>query len=259
MIDGHCHLGPGLRAKAPFGPLYEGDTPEKLLGLLDRVGIQKAVVCAPTWQGGWNGEDFLDPGYEAANAAIAEAVRKYPDRLIGFGRVNPKFGGAAVRELERCFKAYGLKGLKLNNEGDGFEGTDMRLVGPLAQVCRQYRAPIFVHTGFHPCEPLLFLPLAQAFPDVNIILGHMGGRIAIDAVITAQHSPNIYLETSGETPGNIRNAVRAVGAGRVIFGTDLPYNIPEVEVRRINSIDLTEEDLRRITQENIASLLGLGA
>ena len=256
MFDAHCQLGPGLRAKSA-GALYEADTADKVLALLDGQSIERAVVFAPNWHGGWDGEDFIDPGYERANAAVADAVAQYPDRFVGFARVNPKFGGAAARELRRCFDEYGFRGLRLDNEADAFDPTDLGLVGPLAEICHDRRAPILVNTGFHPCESLLFLPLAQAYPDVNVILGHMGGRLLVDAVITAQHAPNVYLETSGQMPGYIANGVRAVGADRVLFGTDIPFNIPEVEVRRIRSIGLSEEDLAKITHGNIARLVGL--
>jgi predicted TIM-barrel fold metal-dependent hydrolase len=257
MIDAHCHFGPGLRAQAPFGPLFKADTTSDLLALLDGVGIDKAVIFAPSWNGGWDGVDFNDPSYERANAAVAEAVHAYPDRFIGFARVNPKFGSAAIRELRRCFEDYGFRGLKLDNEADGFHPTDLRLLGPLAELVRENGGPIIVHTGFHPCEPLIYLPLAQAFPDVPLILGHMGGRILIDAVITAQHASNVYLETSGQQPGYIARAVKAVGPDRVIFGTDIPYNIPVVEVERIKSIGLSPADLNKITHGTAAGLLRL--
>ena len=46
------------------------------------------VICPPRWIGG----EVFDPNYEKANIAIADAVKKHPDRLIGFGRVNPNWG-----------------------------------------------------------------------------------------------------------------------------------------------------------------------
>lgn len=259
MIDAHCHLGPGLRAQGPFGPLFDAETPERLFELIDGLGIDRSIVFAPSWQGGPAGEDFIDPGYELANEAIAAAVRDHPGRLIGFARVNPKNGSRAVRELRRCFDEYGLVGLKLDNEADGFHPTDLELLAPLIEICVQHRAPILVHTGFHPCEPLIFLPLAQAYPQLPVILGHMGGRILIDAVITAQHAPNVYLETSGQMPGYIARAVKAVGADRVIFGTDIPFNIPAVEAKRIKSVGLSDEDLTKVTESNIAKILRLGS
>jgi uncharacterized protein len=259
MFDAHCHVGPGLRARRPFGPLYEADTADKLIALLDRVGIDRAVAFAPNWEGGWDGTDFIDPGYEQANAAVAEAVRLYPKRLIGFARVNPKYGRKALAELERCFRDYGFRGLKLNNEADPFVPTDLELLEPLVSLCEEHRVPILVHTSFHPSQPLQFLPLAQAHPKVAVILGHMGGRNVIDAIIAAQNAQNLYLETSGIYPMMLDRAIRALGADRLVFGTDLPYNIPEVEVERIRNIGLSTEDQKKITDDNLAGILAAGS
>lgn len=256
MIDAHCHLGPGLRAAAPFGAVLDSDTPEKLLSLLDSCGIERAVVFAPSWRGGWDGEDFVDPTYERANAAIAEAVAAYPARLVGFGRVNPKYGKGAVTELARCFREYRFRGLKLDNEADGFDPTDLRLLSPLADLCASQRASILVHTGFHPCQPLTFLPLAQAHPEVKLILGHMGGRIVADAIITAKHAENVYLETSGLMAMNLKRAMKALEIRRFVFGTDTPYNITRVEVDRIHGLGLSEADLTAVTRDNMAAILG---
>ena len=255
IIDAHAHLGPGLRAEVPFGPLYSAEAPAELLALMDRVGISRAVVSPPNWHGGWQGEDFIDPNYERANVAIAEAVRQHAERFVGFARVNPKFGRQATIELEARLNS-GFRGLKLDNEHDGYSPTNLKLVGPLMEICAHHKAPVIVHTGFHPAEPLLFLPLARAFPNVNLILGHMGYRIVADAIIAARRSENIYLETSAQMPHSILGGVRALGVDRVVFGTDLPYTIPEVEVRRIRSIGLHDAELEKILAGNISRLLG---
>jgi uncharacterized protein len=256
IIDAHAHLGPGLKAEVPFGPLYNAETPAGLLALMDRVGIDKAVVFAPNWHGGWQGEDFTDPNYERANAAIGEAVRQHAGRFVGFARVNPKFGRQAAAELEARL-TMGFRGLKLDNEHDGYSPANMKLLGPLMEICATHTAPVIVHTGFHPAEPLIFLPLARAFPRVNFILGHMGYRIVADAIIAARRSENIYLETSAQMPHSILSGVRGLGADRVVFGTDLPYTIPEVEVRRIRSLGLHDAELEKILEGNISRLAGL--
>jgi uncharacterized protein len=256
IIDAHAHLGPGLKAEVPFGPVYNAETPTGLLALMDRVGIDKAIVFAPNWQGGWHGDDFIDPNYEQANAAIGEAVRQHAGRLVGFARVNPKFGGQATTELEARLNS-GFRGLKLDNEHDGYSPTNLQLLGPLMEICAHHAAPVIVHTGFHPAEPLLFLPLARAFPHVNFILGHMGYRIVADAIIAARRSDNLYLETSAQMPHSILGGVRGLGADRVVFGTDLPYTIPEVEMRRVRSLGLTDAELEKILAGNIRRLLRL--
>ena len=120
ILDAHTHFGPALAVDHPMGPVAPGTTAADLVAQLDGAGIDRAVVFAPNWLGGSGGTDFIDPNYEVANAAIATGVRSYPDRLVGFARVNPKLGSAAVAELERCFVEYRFQGLHLNNTNEWF-------------------------------------------------------------------------------------------------------------------------------------------
>jgi predicted TIM-barrel fold metal-dependent hydrolase len=83
----------------------------------------------------------------------------------------------------------------------------------------------------------------------------MGGRNVIDAIIAANNAPNIFLETSGIYPMMLDRAIRAVGADRLIFGTDFPYNIPEIEIERIGLMGLSEVDRTKICEGNLSQIL----
>ena len=45
------------------------------------------------------------------NDELAAACRKYPERFIGFAGIDPWKGQQAIRELERCVRELGLKGV----------------------------------------------------------------------------------------------------------------------------------------------------
>jgi len=90
-------------------------------------------------------------------------------------------------------------------------------------------------------------------------MGHMGGTFFWeDALRVAQKYPNIYLEPSGNPlPDIIQKAVRAVGAERVVFGTDMPAIHPKVERYKLDNADLTPEEKELVCSRNIARLMGL--
>ena len=253
IIDAHCHFGPGLQRRRPFGPLKELPTAEDLLMDLSEARIERAIAFAPRWQGG----DFVDPDYRQANAAIAAGFQKHPGRLVGFVRVNPKFWRAAAEQVEDAVRE-GFQGLKLDAETEAFSPLDLGLLGPLLEICQANGLPVLVHTSFHPAQPLLWLEAAAAFRQVNFILGHMGYRISLDAVIAAEHADNLYLETSGTQPSAILNVLKSLGASRMIFGTDTPFNAPQVEMDRIHSLHLAESDLERIFCGTITDLVPRG-
>ena len=75
---------------------------EELLASMDSNGIDKGVI-APVQPKTYR----LEP----QNDAVAVAQMRYPDRLIGFCRVDPRQGEDAITELRRCVLRLRLRGL----------------------------------------------------------------------------------------------------------------------------------------------------
>ena len=129
----------------------------------------------------------------------------------------------------------------------------VRLAGELG-------VPVLIHSGDDPnALPLQIGECAAACPDTNIIMGHMGGVFfAEDALRVADRRPNVYLDPSGNPrPDVVRKAVAAVGAERVVFGTDMPAMHPRVELKKIQlaGLDRAQEEL--VCWRNIARLMDL--
>lgn len=254
IIDSHMHFGPGLRYfDDSVGPLLKMYSVDDLLRIMDRSQIDVAVICPPRWFGG----EVFDPNYEKANLAIAEAAKKHPDRLIGFGRVNPNWASDAVKEVRKCLGTYGLRGIKLDPEWESFFPTNKKLVNPLLDLALEHKVPVLFYTGYYPAEPALIIELALEYPSLPIILGHMGGRLTSDAIIAARKAPNLILETSGSLY-SFWGVFKSLGLERFIFGSNCPFEFPQVQLEKLRlAPDLTREDLAKIFSENAAKLFGL--
>lgn len=250
VIDFHRNYGPGLDPAATFGPLRSYESFDELLG--DSAGgvISRYVLYAPSW----SGDAFVDPDYSRSNAVIEGVIREHGEQVTGFLRVNPKFGASAVEQVENAL-GNGFSGLKLDCEAEAFSPLDMGLLGPLLEICGQRGWPVLVRTGFHPAQPFLWLRAAKAFPNVNFVLGHMGYRVAADAFILAKNAGNVYLETSGQQPSNLRRALNAVSHDRIIFGTDAPYTDPQNEIDRLLALKPSDDVIQAICIENARRLL----
>jgi uncharacterized protein len=257
IIDAHTHFGPGVTADRPFGPVVAGSTAQDLIRQLDCAAIDRAVVFAPAWKGGTNERDFIDPNYVQANAAIAEGVRQFPDRLTGIARVNPKYGSEALAELERCFQDYGFAGLYLNNTSEWFTPLHLNLVRPLFESCARHKAIVDLHTWFYPSQAYTWINAIEAFPTVKFVLAHAGHRQWADAVIVAERCPNVFLETSLQLPATVRTLVNRIGAERVLFGTNAPYAFAELELRALRDLEFSATEFERIAGQNAADLLGV--
>jgi uncharacterized protein len=255
ILDLYTTLGPTLanHARQPLRPLADATTAERLLAILDGVAIDSCVTFAPLWRGG----PVHDPEYTDANAAVAEAVQAHPDRIIGYARVNPNYGARAVALARRCFDEYGFRGLMLDTGADNVEPSDPDLVHPLVELAAERGLPVLVESGWSPISPAVFWPLAEAFPDTPIVLAHLGGRLIDDAVGLCHHAANVYLETSDHMH-LLGQVVKAVGADRILFGSNVPFSAPEAELMKVTiRPDLTDEQKALILGGNAARLHGL--
>lgn len=189
-------------------------------------------------------------------------MRRHPDFVTGFCHLNPTLGArATVREIERCV-ALGFRGLKLeiaNNAADA-------CMRPLMEAARRHRLPVLQHAwsmtkigerAFHT-DPEDVATLAARFPDVRIIMAHLTG-CGVRGVLAVKPHRNVIVDTSGAAPetGIIEYAVSALGADRIVYGSDVPIRDFGVAIARITGSALDATAQRKILHDNAAALLGL--
>lgn len=123
---------------------------------------------------------------------------------------------------------------------------------------------------------LVFSGTMAAFPDLKIVLGNLGGTIPflagrIDQAYRSypearekldrppsEYLKNMYYETAGmPSRGALGLAIDFAGVGRVLFGSDFPQQIADVNLglRIIEEQGLDEPARQRIVGRNAAGLL----
>lgn len=226
----------------------EGATPyygvKELLALEDEAGIQKAIVM-PT------------PIFRPHNKQLAEKIQGN-DRLIGCANINPNFGEEAVEELEQAIQNWGMKSLKLMPTLHGYQ-IDGKVVYPLMERAKELGIPVNIHSGSDGCYPLQIMMLAMDFPSVPIIMDHMGYRYHVQqAIAAARKCDNIFLGTTliNSEPGMIKQAVQAVGAERIVFGSNCPTAFPIYAVQSLQRV-FADRELELILGENLAKIYGV--
>jgi predicted TIM-barrel fold metal-dependent hydrolase len=252
IIDAHGHLGTSpILQQYTFPPIscYLG---ENCVKDMDDEGIHKAVVF-PLGQSGGN--------FSESNNMIASEVRKFPNRLIGFCRVNPNFGREeCVREIRRAVKGLGLKGLKLNPYLE-WHYPNSELVHGIMEEVQRLRIPLLYHSGMtFNSSPALIGDLAADYPETKIIMAHIGNyEWAEDAIAVAKRQDNLYVDTSGVTGTFfIKKAVKILGKHRVLFGTDRPFNPAELEMSKITKYcRFSRDEKRAIFSENVSAILNI--
>lgn len=236
IIDAHTHLGnyPMFNVKL---------TADEMIKIMDEFQIQRSVVFSPL------------------NDLTLKAVKRYPERLTGFIWVNPHEGDKAVHSVTLAIKEWNFRGIKLHPLIDSYL-PDQPIVYPIMDEARKYKVPVIFHCGHPPWSlPWHFKNLADIYPDVTIILGHMGhGHIVYinGAIEVAKKCDNIILETSGmPMHAKISEAVEKVGETRVIYGSDMPFGHPSFEIKKIEAAKLSEKQKELVLGLNIKNILKL--
>ena len=134
--------------------------------------------------------------------------------------------------------------------------------------------------GFETAMCLMRLILAGVFdqyPNLKIILGHLGE--AMPFLMTRMDFPyvkpwfnpadrpplkrkpsdvmreNVFVTTSGNYfPPAFQCTLEAMGVGRILLGTDYPYEDPKECVRFIDDLPISSEDKEKINHLNAADL-----
>jgi predicted TIM-barrel fold metal-dependent hydrolase len=252
IIDADTHV-------SPTGEDTMAITYNELLRRMDRAGVAKAL----TW---------LRPPYmreiAESNAYVYEAAQKHPDRILGFGWADPRLGLDKAKEaVRRCIYDYGFYGVKLNGAQNSFYIDHPDISLPVVEEIARTGKLLAFHVGtdaYETTHPFRVAKVARIFPEVQILMVHMGGVAHHDlsnaAIEIAQECPNLTLIGSAVRTRAILKAVKLLGASRVCFGSDTPFELMHVEVAKYHALldgEVTPEEKQRIMAGNIARLMGL--
>lgn len=189
------------------------------------------------------------------NELVLSAIRSYPDRLSGMYSANPyaeNSDGAYKEALKNGFTS-----LRLNPLAHGYRVNDITLLAPLLDVCAESGTPVWIYgTADVYCAPVLFQDLAEAFPEVPMVIGYMGFNYeASSAIRIAKEYANVYLDSTAAMKQNLIRAVSDAGAEKILFGSGTPVaSYFELEINKINSVVEDSEGRECILWKNAARL-----
>jgi predicted TIM-barrel fold metal-dependent hydrolase len=245
ILDFHAHYSPVFFRYREYRL-----QPGEIIDRMDAHGVGRAVLCAAG--------EFAAIRNTEGNSAVADAVRRHPDRFTGFAAINPWWQGRAVDELKRARDEYGFAGIVLHPILQGFEANDP-LVFPLVEAAVEREMIVYV-TGGAPylAMPYKIADLAGRYPPGRFVMGHAGWDFHFDVPYCLEACPNLWAETSRNGFANLESLVRRFGSGRLIFGSDYPFSSYDSEIAKINLLPAcTDADRERIFAGNALALLGM--
>ena len=185
--------------------------------------------------------------------------------IFAFGSVFP-FSDDALSELERI-KEMGLLGVKLHPDYQGFNVDDERLK-PLYKKISELGLITIFHAGFdygfappYGATPEKMARALKWFDGTHVIAAHWGGINCNEDVIKHLCGKDIYFDVSfgySMMPKYYAQKIMELHTpDKMLFGTDTPWHTPDMEKRLLDSLNLSDEDMNKITHKNAQKLLGL--
>jgi aminocarboxymuconate-semialdehyde decarboxylase len=261
---------------------------------MDAAGVDLQVISPMPLYHYWAEPPVAVRVTRLTNEGIAELVESHPARFAGLGTVPLQHPDLAIAELSRAMVDLGLRGVQIGTSAGGRELADEALDGFWARA-EELGAAVFIHpwgcslgerldryylsnTVGNPVETtvalshIVFSGLLDRHPGLRLIAAHGGGYLPTylgrsDHAFTVRPEarrtlspPSTYLQRMWfdslvYTAPALRHLVDAVGADRVLLGSDYPFDMgvpdpvdrlaaagldPAAEhaIRGLNAIDL---------------------
>ena len=263
IIDSHSTVFPDgalaeamERAKPGTRKIMGAAVLERVLGGATAAGVDSSV----TWLLGTTPELA-----HRANEFVAALVRTHPGRFIPIASVDPRDVDAALAELEWCLGTLGFAGLKLHPIVQDCPIDDPHVVRLVARAA-EANVPVIFHvnppplqegqsrnaSGPHPnADPARLRAVLEVYDSEKLVCAHMGGIRVPDVVAS-----RCTFQTTGAAIATIREGLEAVGAERVMFGSDFPFYGVGDELAKVLALELPAEDRERVLAGTALAVFG---
>jgi aminocarboxymuconate-semialdehyde decarboxylase len=266
------------------------------LAAMDAQGVDVQLVSpSPSHYHYWADEETAEKLYRLAGEATAAHCAQAPDRLRGLGLAPLQHPEQAVRALEHALD-QGLLGVEISSHAPGRELSDpayepfwkraeetgaILFLHPFGCTLDERLDQWYLsNTVGQPTENavalshLIFSGVLDRHPELKLIAAHGGGYLPThigrsdhawsarsDAGAGCAHLPSSYLkrlyfDSLVHDPQVLRALIGAVGADRVLLGSDFPFDMgTEDPVGALRAAGLSDPDFHAVRGGNAAALL----
>ncbi|WP_160719652.1 amidohydrolase family protein [Bacillus sp. USDA818B3_A] len=195
------------------------------------------------------------------NDLVASAIKRFPDRFLGWAAVNPMIP-ESVEKLESYLTKPGFIGVKAH---PFMHQYSIRALDQVAELCETKGVPIIIHLS---SERNSYRYLPEKYPNLKLIYAHAGLPFWKKLWKYVEYQPNIYIDLSSDylTPTIVKSTVEALGYRKVLYGCDGPYGMQKfneydysAKKKWIDSLDIPDYQKEYILGKNFLALIGVSS
>ncbi len=205
---------------------------------------------------------------------VVEAIKERNNLGVVSGISYLHYNHRDVREIGEYLENGFIKGLKFYPGYEPFYPNDTRLK-LMYEMAIEYDVPVMFHSGdtYAPngkvkySHPLHIDDLAVDYPDLKIVICHVGNPWIKDCMEVVYKNKNVYADISGLVLGNftdkferymkkeIEEMITYVGDPKyLLYGTDWPISNMESYLKFMNQLELADDKKELILWKNAAQL-----
>ncbi len=270
VIDSHVHIG--RLHDSPFEKMTLEQVRDALLHEMKSSGVDHALVLPKQGKKMASVDTKLD-----VILNLTEGI----DQLSVIGTVNiSEYQKKDLAKIEQLLKDKRIKGIKLYPGYEYFYPSDVRCI-PVYKLCLKYGIPVIFHSGdtlsipgkpakIKYAHPLHIDDVATDFPNLTIIMAHLGNPWLVDAAEVIYKNANVYADVSGLVVGESLNSpygklmhsriselILYAGGDKLLFGTDWPLTRLRNYIQFAKKLPLSKENKYRLFYKNAAQLFKL--
>lgn len=239
---------------------------EDLLGEMDRAEVQWGVVM---------GRQSESPLGVIPNDEIAECIRRYPTRFVGWAGLDlSRPIDWCLSEIDRCMKFPGFKGVSVEppiSKDPSIHGADDRRLYPIYEECQRREIPLNItlsaqlqarlNRPYEDSSPLALYRVSKDFPKLTIHVAHAAWPYVMEMIGVCFVCPNVWLSPDQymvkRLPGAMEfaKAVRSYFYDRAVFGTAYPSRPHDRMVEEYQQLGFNSDVYEKVMSKNALRLM----
>ncbi|MEO5995116.1 MAG: amidohydrolase [Chitinophagaceae bacterium] len=249
------------------------NTCEALAHRMDRFGVDVSVIS--------NLNGIFYKNTQSANLELYEelrSVKKFNNRFIPFAVINPTYAGWK-KDLETCYKKFGMKGIRVYPKYHDYGITDPSLV-ELVKMARDLGLVVafnfrmedsrqrswmdidyVVGTPKPECTLTDIVPIMKVVPDAKYMILNVANSIQLDENDAALFKKiDVMMDTSGRSLSNLSSLLKTMGREKFAFGTHSPildYLAGQLRIESLRESEADEETKEFLRSGNAKRVLKL--